>query len=167
MPFEPSAIPAAIDGLVDLCSGMTLDGVPVFVRDGPIGTHEMPNNQLLLIVAGYLAGESGGGATVARGEQRTVTLPGTERDERFEIYCTAISRSGETSIRAERVRAFKILSEVEKKIRPHQPGSDHTLGGAVLWAEIGEGLSYEPASTNNGAIVRVGFEIKCRARLDG
>jgi hypothetical protein len=164
--FEPSSIPAAIDGLVDLCQGMEVDGIPVEIIDGPAGAHNQPTTQCVLIIGGYIQIDQGG-MFVLRGGQKFVTLPGNERDEWYDIFVTAISRSGDADIRAERRRAFEVMSEVEKRIRPHQPGSDHTLGGAVLWSQIGNNITYEPVISDFGAVVRVSFEVSCRARLEG
>jgi len=165
MAFESSSIPKAIDGLVNLCQGMTVDGASVIVRDGPYGEFEMPHEQLILIIAEPPHGGAGGDA--ARGEQSFVTFPGRERDEEYDIFCSAIARSGDTDIRAERLRAFAILAEVEKRLRPGQPGADLTLGGSVLWAHICGDLTYQPAAAKGGTVVRIGFEVKCKARLDG
>lgn len=166
MAFESSSIPYAIEGLYDLCQGMEVDGIPVEVIDGPAGAHNQPSSQCVLVIGGYIQIDQGG-LFVLRGGQSFAGFPARERDERYDIFMTAISRSGDADIRAERRRAFKIMGEVERLIRPHQPGSDHTLGGAVLYSQIGNNITYEPVIMDSGAVVRVSFEVACRARLEG
>lgn len=164
MPFESSSIPRAIDGLVAMCrdaavpSGL-LDGVTI--EDGPsVGD---PSDQLLL----YVADTPTAGAVGALGTQAFASMPGRERDETYSIYCTAYSRSGDTALKPERDRAFAIMAAVEKLLRPGFVGSDLTLGGAVVWCSVSGRIAYTPGQSESGAIVRLDFEIACRARLSG
>lgn len=164
MALESSSIPRAIDGLLALCTaqagtGGLLDGVTIV--DGPPITP--PSEQVLLFI-----GESpvAGGAG-AFGTQDFVTLPARERDETYSIYCTAYSRSGDTAIKPERDRAFAVMAAVEKLVRPTYPGSDITLGGAVMWCSVSGRITYFPAQSSSGAVVRLTWEVICRERLSG
>lgn len=159
-----SRIPAAIDGLLALCTGQTgpgglLDGVAVF--DGPPVKGATAGAELLLYIADTPDGD-GPGTT---GNQDFAALGRGGRDETFSIYCTAAARSGDTDIRTERNRAFALVAAVETLLRPHEPGADATLGGAVLWSSVGGEESYTPIQDDDGAYVEVGFNIVCRARI--
>jgi hypothetical protein len=162
--FETSAIPRAIDGLVALCQAQTstgglLDGVTIV--DGP--SLGQPYEELLL----YIADSPVTGAAGALGTQEFVTMPARERDESFSIYCTAYSRTGATMIKPQRDRAFATMAAVESLVRPGYPGSDITLGGAVSWCSVSGRIAYTPAQSENGAVVRLAFEVVCRERLSG
>jgi hypothetical protein len=160
MTAETSAGPAAIDGLLALCTGAaSLTGVTIY--DGsPVARS---SDELFL----EIAVPSADGLPAVEGTQEFVTMPGRERDESFTILCGAYSRSGDTDIKAERDRAYGILAAVERLIRPRESGSDITLGGAVLWSSVTGRITYTPLQTTDGAGVRVMFQIACRARLSG
>jgi hypothetical protein len=133
----------------------------VTIVDGPpIGN---PSDQLLLFV-----GDSPtSGAPGALGTQDFAGMPARERDESFSVYCTAYARSGDTALKPERDRAFSIMGAVERLVRPSYPGSDITLGGAVSWCSVSGRIAYTPGQSENGAIVRLAFEVICRERLSG
>lgn len=165
MPFEASAIPRAIDGLVAMCNaqavvGGTLDGVEIY--DGyPI---TLPSGETYLEIA--TTPDAGNGPAVD-GTQDFVSIPGREKDEQFNIYCAAYSRSGNNDVKIERDRAFAIVRAVEAMVRPREPGSDVTLGGAVRWCNVSGRIAYSPLQAQEGCAVRVEFEIVCHERLDG
>lgn len=164
MAFESSSIPRALDGLVALCTAQTgtgglLDGVTVV--DGP--SVAPPSEQVLL----FIGDSPVNGGAGAFGTQDFVGFPARERDESYSLYCTAYSRSGDTVIKPERDRAFAIMAAVEKLVRPGYVGADITLGGAVQWCSVSGRISYFPAQTSSGAVVRLTWEVVCRERLSG
>lgn len=165
MPFEASAIPRAIDGLVAMCNaravtGGTLDGVEIY--DGYPVT--MPSGEMYLEIA---TTPDTGNAPAVDGTQDFASIPGREKDEQFNIYCAAYARSGDTDLKVERDRAFSIMRAVEAMVRPREPGSDHTLGGAVRWCQVSGRINYTPLQAQEGCAVRVEFEVMCVERLDG
>jgi hypothetical protein len=157
-----SAIPAALDGLLELSRnaavvGGTLDGVIVF--DGPpVGEG---SDELELYIGDDPDDETAG----ISGTQDFASLGGNAKDETFSIYCTAVSRSGDTDMRAERARAFATLAAVEQLLRQGVPGADPRLGGAVLWSGVGGDIRCTQLQTTKGAYVEVGFNVVCRARI--
>lgn len=160
MPFESSAVPRAIDGLLAICNAAaTLKGVSIY--DGSPVTRS--SDELYL----EIATPSDDGHPGVEGTQEFVSLPGRERDEMFSIFCEACARSGNNDIKIERDRAFGIVAAVERLIRPREPGADTTLGGSVMWSSITGRITYTPLQSPEGAAVRVLFEIACRERLSG
>ncbi|NUT53684.1 MAG: hypothetical protein HOV94_41305 [Saccharothrix sp.] len=157
-----SAIPAAIDALIELCQGATgtggvLEGVQVI--DGP--PVDEPTEQLLLYIGDVPDDESPG----VTGAQNWVNLGGSDADEAFTIYCTAVARSGDTDVKSERDRAFGIYDGVAQLLRIGAAGADPRLGGSVLWARTGGEESYTPIQTDKGLLVEVGFHVVCQARI--
>ncbi|RKT49358.1 hypothetical protein [Saccharothrix australiensis] len=156
-----SAIPAALDALVALCTaaavpGGLLDGVAVI--DGP--PVDEPTEELVL----YLGDTPDDGPAVTA-QQSFATFGDGAKDEAAAIYCTAISRSGDTDVKAERDRAFGIVAAVEQLLRPGRPGADPRLGGAVQWSDVGGEETYTPVQTDKGCLVEVGFTVLFRARI--
>ncbi|ROP36285.1 hypothetical protein [Saccharothrix texasensis] len=157
-----SRIPAALDALVALCQGATATGgvlAGVQVVDGPPVVE--PTEQLVLYIGDTPDDDSPG----AVGAQNWVNLGGSDADEAFTIYCTALARSGDTGIKAKRDRAFGIYDGVAQLLRLGAPGADPRLGGSVLWARTGGEESYLPMQTDKGALVEVGFHVVCQARI--
>jgi len=164
MVAETSAVPAAIDGLIALCTsvaitGGALDGVVIY--DGSPITRSSDERYL------DIAMPTADGEPAVEGTQSFITMPARERDESFSILCGAYARSGNNDIQVERNRAYAIVAAVERLVRPREPGSDITLGGAVLWCSVTGRITYTPLQTADGAGVRVQFEVQCRARLSG
>lgn len=156
-----SAIPAALDGLLALCCGQAVPGgalASVVVFDGPpLGE---PGDQLMLFV-----GDTPEDEQSVTAQQAFAQLGGSARDERLSMYCTAVSRSGGTDMRAERERVFAILRAVEDLLRPGLPGADPTLGGAVLYSQIAVDLVLSQFRDGNGALAKLGFTVDARARI--
>lgn len=159
--MDTSAIPAAIDGLVALCTGQVAPGgllERVIVFDGPPFTK--PSEQQLLFI-----GDTPDDLSSVSGTQDFAHIGARQRDEDFSIYCTAVSRSGGTDMKVERDRAFRMKGAVEKLLRPGFPGADITLGGAVMWAHVSGEITLSQITDPNGAMARLGFHVVCRARL--
>lgn len=160
--MRTSAIPDAIDALVALAEantdvGQVFDGVVIF--DGP--PPDDPSEQVYLCIGDTPDDDSPG----VTGEQSFEALGGNSKNEAFTIYCTAISRSGDTNVKAERDRAFAVMGGLERLLRQGEPGSNARLGGVVQWAAIGGEENYTAIQTSKGALVEVGFTIACRARI--
>lgn len=157
-----SVIAAALDGLLELCRNAAVEGgtlAGVVVVDGPpVGE---PSDPLLLFIGDTPDDESPG----VIGTQEFASLGGNAKDETFSIYCTAVSRSGDTVIKAERDLAFGIVAAVEQLLRQGVAGADPRLGGAVLWSGVGGDVQYTPLQLTKGAYVEVGFNVVCRARI--
>jgi hypothetical protein len=160
--FESSAIPAAIDALVGMCTdqtvvGGTLEGITVYDGWYVIA----PSDETFLSIAV----PADVGAAGVDGTQDWITMPGREKDEHFSIFCEAVSRSGNKVMKAERDRAFGMVAAVERMIRPGVPNSDVELRGTVQWAQVTGRIAFTPLQTSDGAAARVQFEVACRARL--
>ncbi|MCP2168131.1 hypothetical protein [Goodfellowiella coeruleoviolacea] len=161
MQMQTSRIPAAIDGLLTLCTGAAAPGGPlagVRIYDGPPVSDL--SDELLLFIGDDPAGEDS-----VTGTQEYATLGRPGKDETFTIYCCAASRSGNVDMKRERGRAFGIVGAVERLVRPNEPGGDTQLGGAVLWSGVGGDITLSQMQTNTGALARVTFGVVCRARL--
>jgi hypothetical protein len=156
-----SAIPAALDGLITLCRAQAVPGGAldkVIVFDGPpLGD---PSDQLMLFL-----GDTPEDEQSVTGQQQFAQLGGSARDERISIYCTAVARSGDTDMRAERQRVFAILGAVENLLRPGLPGADPTLGGAALYSQLATDLVLSQFRTSGGALAKLGFTVEARARI--
>lgn len=161
--MAPSAIPGAITGLYNLCNAQTASGslVGVKVTDGP--PVEDPSEERYLYI-GHNEDPNGQSVFSAQGSQDWQTMGGP-REERFDIVCCVISRSGTTDIKTERDRAYAVMGIVENLIRINVVGSDTTLGGAVLVSHIAGSENLLQLQTKNGAYVKVAFHVECIARI--
>ncbi|TCO47302.1 hypothetical protein [Actinocrispum wychmicini] len=158
---DVSRIPAAIDGLVALCTTATAPAEPlhgVHVYDGPPVTDL--SDPLMLFL-----GDTPDTLESVTGTQTFAELGGASRDETFSISCTAVARSGDTDMKARRDAAHAIMAAVERLLRPGEPGADITLGGAVLWAQVGGDIVLSQLQYAKGSLARLRFAVTCRARL--
>lgn len=149
-----STIPAAIDGLLALLAARpALAGVPLY--DGPpLSETSTPHR----IVVGY-----DGTDQSVDGDQEWASSPyqaPTSRDERYVIRCLAEAWTGSTTLKSARDDAFTLLAEIEQAVR-----GDPTLGGAVLYAGLGGGITVQQPQTDAGALCSVTFGVVCRARI--
>ncbi|TCO54142.1 hypothetical protein [Actinocrispum wychmicini] len=153
---DVSRIPAAIDGLVALCTTAAAPAEPlhgVHVYDGPPVTDL--SDPLMLFL-----GDTPDTLESVTGTQTFAELGGGHRDETFAISCTAVARAGDTDMKARRDSAHAIMAAVERLLRPGEPGADITLGGAVLWAQVSGDIAL-----SKGSLAKLTFAVTCRARL--
>lgn len=163
-----SAVPGALDALV----AMLLDDVPlagVDVVDGPladwavmrpVGRGQRGDGRRWLVIGA----QPDDGNRSAEGEQEWGGT-GTgqnhhSRDERFAIYCTAVSFGGGQSVQPVRAAAFGMVSRVELLLR-----ADPSIGGSVLYSAFGGVTELRQAAHEKGLTVDVLFNIQCRAYL--
>lgn len=160
--MSTSAIPAAIDGLLALCTGATARGgslAGVTILDGP--PPKTPTVPRLLCI-GDVPDDDGPAATAI---QEFLNVGANRKDETFSIFCTVVARSGSTAVKPMRDQAFAIVGAVENLLRQGQPGADPRLGGVVKWAALAGDFRYTPIQLDGGLWVEVGFSVECRARI--
>jgi hypothetical protein len=152
-----SAIPAAIDALLEILGvAPGLSGVQVI--DGPpIG--DMSAQDYVAI------GWQEDSEEAVQMEQDFNAAGARTRDENFTILCWLDTWTGDSDVRARRVRAFALLAAIEDAIRASgaSPAAP-TLNGTVLWAHLTGGL-LKQANTDKGARAGLAFTITCRARI--
>jgi len=130
-----SAVPAAIDALVDRITARLGRGVTVI--DGPPTVNA--TGDLVAIGLGptdVLAVESTSSIAGLRGAR-----------ESFPIICLARSWSGNASVRDQRTRTYRLVDAVRAELE-----EDMTLGRAVTRARFG-GDTYTPWRHDSGAVV--------------
>jgi len=155
-----SAIPLAIDALLGLVNGSSsFAGVKVF--DGPrVSDNDLVNKDRLYI------GDSVQDEPAVEGEESAAHSDLISRDEEFAIVCTAEAWTGDVDMKPRRDRAFALKNALEVLVRPTVVGgSQPTLGGVVLWAEVAGGVRVDQKQTPNGAVCSVTFHVNCRARI--
>lgn len=161
-----SAIPAAIDYLVKACRAAFGETARVF--DGPhINDAELARQDLVWIGHNPLT-DVGIPEPVVTGDQSFATLGARSRDETFAIVCAIEHWSGSTDMQPTRAAAFALLARIEQLLRgtPASGGiGDATLGGAVLYAQIGGGMETYHMQSDRGSSCAVVFHISCMARL--
>lgn len=148
-----SSIPTAITNLVSMAD----TAVTSPVRDGPALSDDAPVSEVFI----GIADPEGDGfpLAVSEGEQEWATT-GKTRDERYRIHCLAISVDGGGSISTARTAAFADVALIENALR-----TDPTIDGAILYCDI-EVRQVDQAQTDDaGAVVRVYFDVRCRARI--
>lgn len=142
-----STIPAAIDGLLALCAAeATLAGV--LIHDGT----PMSDEDAEYVAIGYSDVGDGNVESVSA-RQEPATLGNLRRSETADINCQVCAWSGDTDMKAVRDRAFELFGGVETAVR-----SDGTLGGAVIFADIGS-YSIRQLQTTTGALVLINFTV--------
>jgi hypothetical protein len=153
-----SAVPAAIDALLAILrAAPALAGVDIV--DGP-PTGDMSAEDIVA-VGWQPDGEEAAASLV----QEFAYAGARRRDEEFVISCWLESWTGDTDVRARRVRAFELLAVVEDAVRASDAAPEApTLGGAVLWAHLTAG-TLRQSSTDQGVRVGVAFSVACRARI--
>jgi hypothetical protein len=159
---DVSRIPAAIDGLVALCTTASRPGGllhRVHIYDGPPVT-DLADQRMLFI------GDTPDSLESVAGTQTFADLGGARRDETFAITCTAVARSGDTDMKARRDSAHAIMAAVERLLRPGEPDADITLGGAVLWAHVSGDIVLSQLQYAKGSLAKLAFSVTCRARLN-
>lgn len=160
-----SRIPAAIDGLLALCNAAAVvDGAleDVAVYDGP--PIQDPSAEQQLYIGHDEVRSDSSDVYAAEGTQVFQTMGGA-RQETFAILCAAVSRTGDTDMKSQRDRAYSIVGAVENLIRLNEPGSDITLGGAVLMSNISGDMKLQQIQTTTGAYVKVSFHVQCLVRM--
>lgn len=166
MTVATSAIPAAWSYLVS--AAQAAYPATVLVCDGPLPLVDLEAYQDRVAVGWDGAEESF--ADAVTGSQAFANLDrGITKDETFEIVCSVTHWDGDNSISSARSKAFALMSTFERLMRGYPPNGegDVSLGGAVLFAGIGGGLSVIPILNSDGASVTVVFHVACRARLTG
>lgn len=152
-----SRVPAAIDALVAILSQAPgLDGVAVI--DGPPVGDQADADYLYI-------GWQPESESAAELNQAFASAGARTRDEEISVLCTVDCWTGDSVVAAARSRAFELLGVVEDTIRASgaQPEAP-TLGGAVLWAHLTQGL-LQQANTDQGVRARLLFTVSCRARI--
>lgn len=152
-----SAVPGAIDALLAILRAapalsevQVLDGPPV----GDQSAHD------------YVAvGWQPDSEEAVQLEQTFNAAGARTRDEDFAILCWVDTWTGDSEVRARRLRAFELLGVIESAIRASGPNpTAPTLDGAVLWAHVTAG-TLKQANTNDGVRAGIAFTVSCRARI--
>lgn len=155
-----SAIPDAIDWLVDTCRADPALGTadpPVLVLDG-LEVVDLSSPRILWVGVEDPDDPSTQGVTAT---QAWAGLGAMRKDETFQLSCCARAWSGDADTSAVRRTAFELFGAVEDIVR----GSAN-LGGTVLLTLPGiTNQRVRSASTKSGAITDVMFEIHAKARI--
>ncbi len=159
-----SQIPAALDRLVSIFTSAATIGAAtpkIAVYDGPKLT-QADDQQVLWV--GLSDPDADTADTAAESTQSFPGIGSRQRDELAIIYCVAESWSGDSNVGISpmRVQAYGIVAAVENIVR-----ADATLGGlfpSAGWAEV-DGLQLRQNQTDIGAVARVAFHIKYKARI--
>jgi hypothetical protein len=154
-----SKIPAVIDALVTACTNAsTIGGAGVSVYDGPHLT-TAPDQNVLWI--GLDDPDSQGLANSGDSTQSFPGLGTRQRDELGTVYCVAEAWSGSTDVKGARDNAYNIVLAVENLLR-----ADATIAGTFLvgWGEV-DGFQFRQGQADVGAVARVSFHIKYKARI--
>lgn len=158
-----SRVPAVIDALVTICKAASTIGQatpPISVYDGPDLT-TAADEQILWI--GMDDPDSEQAPIGADSSQQFAGLGTRQRNEEGTIHCVVQCWSGDTTIRTARLQAYAVVASVETLIR-----TDATIGGTLStvagWAEV-DGLQLHQNQTDKGAVARVSFHIKYKARI--
>ncbi|MEU9946926.1 hypothetical protein [Streptomyces sp. NPDC047939] len=152
-----SAVPAAIDALIEILHGA---GVLAQVRiiDGPPGINFTETDRIYV-------GWSSTGDQAADITQAFASAGARTRDEDASISCYVESRSGSTNMRERRLRVFEILAVVEEALRATNAApAAPTLGGAVLWSDL-TAAGLDQHQTDTGAMAGLAFTVHTRARI--
>lgn len=152
-----SRVPAAIDALLAILrADVGLSGVQVL--DGPpVG--DMADQDYVAV--GWQPDSDEAVQIV-----QTFAYAGARaRDEEFAILCWLDTWTGDSDVRARRLRAFELLAVVENAIRasganPEAP----TLSNSVLWSQFTAGV-LKQANTDQGVRAGIAFTVSCRARI--
>lgn len=163
-----SAIPAALDWLVNACSGGAIaptggNTIAVYIQDGPLVTLD-PTVFPQRLAIGWDGLAPGEPAAVGEQEFAAINLART-RNEEFHIWCTAEDWSGDTSMKPRRDNVWALVAQVELLIRGvnGNPG-DATMGGTVLYSQI-TATKFTEDQGASGAYATVAFQISAKARL--
>ncbi|MEU9616941.1 hypothetical protein AB0D56_36275 [Streptomyces sp. NPDC048209] len=155
--METSAVPVAIDRLVDLLNG-SADLAGVLVVDGPPAVNFTDRDRLYI-------GHVPSGEQVVDIQQSFASAGARYRDEQFGIACYAEAWAGDTDMRLRRHRVFAIVAAVEKALRATDTNpTAPTLNGAVLWSGLTVG-SLAQIQDSDGCLAGVTFTVSCRARI--
>lgn len=150
-----SAVPAAIDALVSICSDVLGEG---FVSDGPWASDRYQPGIVLVGVSDIDA--PGPDESVSSG-QSWAWLGHQMMDETFAIHCTAVGwDDGEGVMKIARDRAFEVVGVLTAAIR-----SDPTLRGSVLMVSGVTSMRLRQNQMERGAVAYLPFDVECRARL--
>lgn len=163
-----SAIGNAIDWLVGAAqAGITPVGTEtqqVYITDGPPATQDyLVRPQRIGIGLNLLDPAH----PAAEGEQEFGAInQARTRYETFMIVCSAEEWSGDTNLKPRRQTVFALMAQMELLIRGvnGNPG-DTTMGGAVMYSQIGGPISFDYRQDPSGASAVLVFHIAAKARL--
>ncbi|MGH3096947.1 MAG: hypothetical protein ACRDMV_13230 [Streptosporangiales bacterium] len=140
-----STAPTAIDALVALWQGnTTLSGL---VLDGETRKDTGKN---AAVFVGYQGDED---ATVASGRFSKESLVVSPSREGYSIHCAITAVNGGGNISSARARVYELFAACGAALF-----SDHTLGGAVMSAAIGE-WSLTMPQTDRGVVAALAFNV--------
>jgi hypothetical protein len=149
-----SAIPAAVDALVDLLTAqlaatnvLVLDGPPVSAIAGP---------STVLIIGGNGDEDD---LLAATSDLTDSTLRRGDNAERFDLRCHLEHWEGGDDLPAARRAAFAVLDSVKAALV-----ADPRLGGSVTRARLTGGLSYAPVHFEGDTGVGVPFIVRCEVQ---
>ena len=170
-PTLTSLAPDVWDYLVAQCQASPVLGlamVPVGVFDGPAVSPDQVASfaQRLWIGHDPFSGPSQAGMEA---DQVFAHLDHARtREETGHITCAVEDYSGDPDMRVHRAAVKSLLGTVELLLRgdPATGGpGDASLGGLVMWAEVGGPFAWYPAQLDNGASMACVFRIAYEARL--
>lgn len=96
---------------------------------------------------------------ISEGEQIWAAT-GLQKDEDYRIHCLSIARDGGDNFVAARGTAFANVALLEAALK-----LDPSISGAVLFSSL-EIKEQDGAFTeDDGAVIRVYFDVRCRARI--
>lgn len=166
MSVQTSAIPAAWNYLVQAATAAFAS--TVLICDGPVPVVDLEAFKDRVTIGWDGADEVSEAAVTGSQAFRNLDR-GAIKDETFDIVCSVTHWDGDNNVATARTSAFALLATFERLMRGYPPNGsgDVTLGGAVLFAGVGGGISVIPVLNGDGASVTVVFHVACTARLTG
>lgn len=150
-----SAVPATIDALVTLFTA-SLAGVAA-VYDGPGLTDSADAARLHVGLSDVDADDFD---VAASAEQGWPWIGHTQRDETFAVHCVAWATNGDADLKAARDAAYRVVQAVTDALQ-----ADPSFGAVVLFSAGVTTATLLQLQYQDGAEVRLPFDIECRARL--
>ena len=148
-------MPGLIDALVAaLQASSDLSGVNIV--DGPLVSNSAANEWVFV---GY-DGDPGGEFQATSTQQDWAGLGAKAKNEEISLTCSVLVRSGSTSVKPLRDRAFQIFASVEAVLRA-DPALTLPPPTVCNIAEHG----FHPEQTAQGLQVRLPFTVTCTTRI--
>ncbi|MFD3333516.1 hypothetical protein ACFWV1_12850 [Streptomyces sp. NPDC058700] len=155
--MAPSAVPAAIDALLEILRAAPALADVQIVDGPPVDDQSVPDQ----LFVGWQPGEGESASLL----QDFAYAGARQRDENGVINCWIDCWTGDIDIRPRRQRAFALLAVVEEALRASDAAREApTLNGTVQWSQLAAG-ALRQSSTEQGARAGLGFTVSYFARI--
>jgi hypothetical protein len=152
---------SAIAGLLDVWHDLAvaqLEDEDTLVHYGPGLTDDSPDTEVFIGVDNL---DTEGFPKMVEEGQQELRVAGQTKDELFIVKNVIVVRNGDNNLRAAKTAAFTKIGLLETAAR-----GDHTIAAAgVLWVNIAVTDVDSAFTEDAGAVIRVYFDLQCRARI--